>query len=102
MSPTKPLTNPNSASRSRTSLSPDTGVPRVEGRTPPPPAMSSGYAKRAWQLPTPDEGDDEIIGSGYRRARAGYVFLLPSLLLSFVLFQPPLLCSLIEWNSVVD
>jgi len=72
MSPTKPLTN--SASRSRTSLSPDTGIPRVEGRTPPPPALSSGYAKRAWQIPTPDEGEDEVIGSGYRRARAGYVF----------------------------
>jgi hypothetical protein len=77
MSPTKPLTNPNpnSASRSRTSLSPDTGIPRVDGRTPPPPALSSGYAKRAWQMPTPDEGEDEVIGSGYRRARAGYVLL---------------------------
>ena len=46
----------------------------MDGRTPPPPALSSGYAKRAWQMPTPDEGEDEVIGSGYRRARAGYVF----------------------------
>jgi hypothetical protein len=26
-------------------------------------------------MPTPDEGEDEVIGSGYRRARAGYVLL---------------------------
>ena len=81
-SPTKSLTNPisNSTTRSRTSLSPGPGAPRVEGRTPPPPALSSGYAKRAWQLPTPDEGEDGVIGSGYRRARAGYVLLVSSFL----------------------
>jgi hypothetical protein len=74
-SPTKPLTH-----SSRPSLSPDAAGSRSDGRTPPP-ALSSGYARRAREI-IESEGpgpvarsdlleDDQVIGSGYRRARAG-------------------------------
>jgi protein JSN1 len=77
VSPTKPLTH-----SSRSSLSPDKAGSRPDGRTPPP-APSSGYARRAREI-IENEGagpiarqdildDDQVIGSGYRRARAGYV-----------------------------
>ena len=78
-SPTKPMTS--SKPGSRTSLSPDLAVTNAgtPGRTPPPPAPSSGYAKRAWQLQdgVDSPGEVEEVSASYRRGRAGYVFPLP-------------------------